>query len=130
MDYRSICLQAETDRSLALDLRRVMRDARMRVDAARDASTGVQEALEAARDAIEGWDLPIPGAYTAIGPVRGWCGHRHDTIEGARACAQDDATQVGARGYSDRRVYRWEDLPKRVGGEPYLAWPRRAAPVE
>jgi len=45
-------------------------------------------------------------AYTAAGPVRGSCGHKHRTIYAAARCAEAD--QDGCRkqgGYSDRDLH-------------------------
>ena len=48
--------------------------------------------------------------YTASGPVRGDCGHRHRTPEAAGACLGRDARACaslpGGRSYSDREVRR------------------------
>ncbi len=49
--------------------------------------------------------------YTTRGPVRGDCGHTHETIQGAHACAQRDSRAVkrgnpGIGAYSDRVVVR------------------------
>lgn len=43
--------------------------------------------------------------WAAIGPVRGWCGHKHRSEEAAQRCASSD--HQGCRtqgGYSDRRA--------------------------
>jgi hypothetical protein len=43
--------------------------------------------------------------YTCIGSVRGSCGHKHRTLEGAAACLRRDVQGcVQQGGYSDRRV--------------------------
>ena len=43
--------------------------------------------------------------YTCRGSVRGGCGHRHRTLEGAaRCCAADQRGCARQGGYSDRRV--------------------------
>lgn len=49
--------------------------------------------------------------YEARGHVRGPCGHRHRTLEAARACAERDRKACAALGggaYSDRSVYEVE----------------------
>lgn len=59
--------------------------------------------------------LPTASApyWTSIGPVRGWCGHRHRSEAAAARCLKED--QAGCRsqgGYSDRVVVR-KDAPSR-----------------
>lgn len=45
--------------------------------------------------------------YTTQGPVRGGCGHEHETIDDAAACTlADQADCERTRGYSDRAVCR------------------------
>ena len=57
--------------------------------------------------------------YTATGPARGECGHRHRTIEGAQRCATRDGEGCASQGgYSDREVGR-------LDGEPLTAAERR-----
>ena len=50
--------------------------------------------------------------YAAIGSVRGWCGHRHQTEATAGRCAAQDQRDVrrghGGNAYSDMRVYAVE----------------------
>ncbi len=51
--------------------------------------------------------------YAAIGSVRGWCGHRHQTEATAERCADKDQRDVkhghGGHAYSDMRVYEVEE---------------------
>ena len=48
--------------------------------------------------------------YTTIGDVRGCCGHKHRSIEAAKACIEKDHRGCNKQGgYSDRTVYRVSD---------------------
>lgn len=52
--------------------------------------------------------------YAAEGSVRGNCGHKHRTIEGAAACADRDQRACASQGagcYSDRIVVRTDGMP-------------------
>lgn len=46
-----------------------------------------------------------PGPYRTYGPVRGYCGHTHRTVDAAIAClARDQRGCERQGGYSDRRI--------------------------
>lgn len=48
--------------------------------------------------------------YTARGPVRGCCGHKHRSLEAALRCVNRDQSGCASQGgYSDRSVYAVED---------------------
>jgi len=66
--------------------------------------------------------------YVCVGFVCGWCGIRHRTLRAAeRCCAAHQRGCQAAGGYSDRYVYRDEDLPHRMDGDPY--WSSHAETV-
>jgi len=45
--------------------------------------------------------------YATRGDVRGWCGHRHRTLQGAVSCLCSDRGGCRAQGgYSDRAIVR------------------------
>ena len=53
-------------------------------------------------------------SYTCVGPVRGSCGHTHDTLRDAIECLDRDrkaCRELGGGSYSDRRVRRDGDQP-------------------
>ncbi len=48
--------------------------------------------------------------YRNIGPVRGFCGHDHRTLNGAVECLKRDQRDCSAHGgYSDRNVRKYVD---------------------
>ena len=48
----------------------------------------------------------VKRVYVCWGPVRGWCGHAHRTIDGALKCHRRDIQRCRkAGGYSDRLIY-------------------------
>jgi hypothetical protein len=52
--------------------------------------------------------------YEAKGAVRGGCGHRHRSIDGALRCAERDqrsCSKLGGGAYSDRTVCREDGQP-------------------
>ena len=57
--------------------------------------------------------------YTASGPVRGECPHRHRTVGAARRCAATDQRGCArAGGYSDRTVHSGSCRQVRQAGAP------------
>lgn len=59
--------------------------------------------------------------FTAVGPVTGWCGHRHKTYGQAKKCADKHARQCKKAGeYSDRQVVSGVHLLENYFGELYL----------
>jgi len=51
-----------------------------------------------------------------VGSVRGWCGHKHISLDAAKHCLRSDqAGCQSAGGYSDRSVYLYDDDGVRQG---------------
>ena len=58
--------------------------------------------------------------YRCVGDVRGWCGHRHRTIDGALRCLRRDQSGCHSQGgYSDRAIYLYDDDGHRQGLAEY-----------
>lgn len=48
--------------------------------------------------------------YRCLGPVRGWCGHRHTSLPAAGRCRELDSIGCTiAGGYSDRAICLCDD---------------------
>lgn len=60
--------------------------------------------------------------FRCVGSVRGWCGHKHRSIDAAIRCLQEDrAGCESQRGYSDRDIYLYANDGERQGPAEYDA---------
>lgn len=59
--------------------------------------------------------------YECIGSVRGWCGHKHTSLDAAVRCQRSDRAGCARQGgYSDRQIFVMDKQGRKIEAVDYV----------